>query len=140
MLPDLSGDFWLLWGTWGVSAPVYGIWPYDRGLGGIKEPPLPVISVGNLSLGGTNKTPFVAMVARKLLDMGLSPGIVSRGYGGAVRDTQVLRDCQGERDLVGDEPLLLSSSLRGVPVALSPNRYEGVEALVKEGCSPGGGG
>jgi tetraacyldisaccharide 4'-kinase len=108
---------------------------YDRGLGGIKEPPLPVISVGNLSLGGTNKTPFVAMVARKLLDMGLSPGIVSRGYGGAVRDTQVLHDGQGERDLVGDEPLLLSSSLPGVPVALSPNRYEGVEALVQEGCS-----
>ena len=108
---------------------------YDRGLGGIKEPPLPVISVGNLSLGGTNKTPFVAMVARKLLDMGLSPGIVSRGYGGAVRDTQVLHHGQGERDLVGDEPLLLSSSLPGVPVALSPNRYEGVEALVKEGCS-----
>ncbi len=108
---------------------------YDRGLGGIKEPPLPVISVGNLSLGGTNKTPFVAMVARKLLAAGLSPGIVSRGYGGAVRDTQMLRDGQGERDLVGDEPLLLSSSLRGVPVALSPNRYDGVEALVQEGCS-----
>ncbi len=108
---------------------------YDHGFGGVKEPPLPVISVGNLSLGGTNKTPFVAMVVGKLLEAELSPGIVSRGYGGAVRDTRVLRNGEGERDLVGDEPLLLSSSFPEVPVALSPNRYEGVEALTREGCS-----
>ncbi len=108
---------------------------YDRGAGKALEPPLPVISVGNLSLGGTNKTPFVAMVARKLLEAELAPGIVSRGYGGAVRHTRVIRNGRGERELVGDEPLLLSSSLPGVPVALSPNRYEGVEALAAEGCS-----
>jgi len=129
---------------WSILAPLGGIgslysrgrnFLYDRGLGGTREPPLPVISVGNLSLGGTNKTPFVAMLARKFLEADLSPGIVSRGYGGAVRNTRVLRNGEGEREVVGDEPLLLSSSLPEVPVALSPNRCEGVGALAREGCS-----
>ncbi|MDR1650886.1 MAG: tetraacyldisaccharide 4'-kinase, partial [Synergistaceae bacterium] len=58
---------------------------YDRGVFCTLDPPLPVISVGNLCSGGTNKTPMVDMMARRLLASGLDVGIVSRGYGGAVR-------------------------------------------------------
>ena len=50
---------------------------YDRGIFCSMDPPLPVISVGNLCSGGTNKTPMVDMLARKLSDCGLSVGIVS---------------------------------------------------------------
>lgn len=53
---------------------------YDRGWMQVARIPAPVISIGNLTLGGTGKTPLVAWVARQLLDAGRSPAIVSRGY------------------------------------------------------------
>jgi len=54
---------------------------YDRGLLPVHAAPVPVVSVGNLTLGGTGKTPLVAWVARRLRDAGHRPAIVSRGYG-----------------------------------------------------------
>ena len=63
---------------------VVALWDllYRHGLKRTEEPPLPVISVGNLTYGGTNKTPFVDMLARAMRDRGVRVGIVSRGYGG----------------------------------------------------------
>jgi tetraacyldisaccharide 4'-kinase len=56
---------------------------YDHGILPSYETDLPVISVGNITFGGTNKTPFVEMLARDLDKAGLKVGIVSRGYGGS---------------------------------------------------------
>lgn len=115
---------------------------YDHGIVPPAEPPLPVISVGNITLGGTNKTPFVEMLCRMLLEAGIPVGIVSRGYGGRTIDPVVISSdllrkqdgfCAEEiaalRGLVGDEPLLLASRLRGVPVAVSKDRLRDIEAL-----------
>ncbi len=88
----------------------------------------PVVSVGNLAVGGRGKTPIVAAIARELLSMGERPAILSRGYArtrpqdGVV----VVRDPQGIRadlDRSGDEPLMLARQLDGVSVLVSPDRY-----------------
>ncbi|MDI9371003.1 MAG: tetraacyldisaccharide 4'-kinase [Synergistaceae bacterium] len=109
---------------------------FDHGLARSEEPPIPVVSVGNITLGGTNKTPFVEMLCRILQSAGVSPGIISRGYGGRTVDPVVITadSMEGEspdrlRDLVGDEPLLLASRLPGVPVAVSKDRLRDVDVL-----------
>jgi len=114
---------------------------FDHGLIRSEEPPLPVVSVGNITLGGTNKTPFVEMLCRMFQEAGIEPGIISRGYGGKTVDPVVItaetissetageRTLSGFRDLVGDEPLLLASRLPGVPVAVSKDRLRDVDVL-----------
>lgn len=102
---------------------------FDHGVLSVSEPSLPVISVGNVTLGGTNKTPFVEMLARLFAGSGLRVGIVSRGYGGRTDSPVVILGNQGSRDVVGDEPLLLASRLPDIPVAVSKNRLRDVELL-----------
>lgn len=106
---------------------------YDHGIFVSEEPPLPVISVGNVTTGGTNKTPFVEYVVRGLQNCGIKPGIVSRGYGGKTTEPIVIRSGKGKRSEVGDEPLLLSSRLPDVPIAVSCDRLADVTELVRHG-------
>lgn len=69
--------------------------------------PVPVIVVGNISVGGTGKTPLVLELVRQLIERGWHPGIISRGYGGlALRPREVGTD--ELPDAVGDEPLLMA--------------------------------
>ncbi|MBQ9566241.1 MAG: tetraacyldisaccharide 4'-kinase [Synergistaceae bacterium] len=123
---------------WGALAPLGGLvravaaaldFLYRHGLQRVEEPPLPLVSVGNLTYGGTNKTPFVEMLARMMEERGVLPGIVSRGYTSRNPNVRVLRDGAGDRDTAGDEPLLLSRRLPHVPVAVAKRRIDGVRAL-----------
>lgn len=88
--------------------------------------PVPVISIGNLTMGGTGKTPLVLYVTRYLLSMGRKPVIVSRGYGGkATRPVNVVSDGSAvllKPAIAGDEPSLLAGALPGVPVLTGPKR------------------
>lgn len=104
---------------------------YDRGIFRSMDPPVPVISVGNLCHGGTNKTPMVEMIARKLMGLGLSVGIVSRGYGGATRKPLWVGqdEWSSSRMATGDEPLMLANRLPKAMVVVSRDRYEGVQML-----------
>ena len=101
----------------------------------------PVISVGNLSVGGSGKTPIVATLARMLLDMGERPAIVSRGYGRRRAGDGVVVVSDGTAVLEpversGDEPQMLARALRGVPVLVCPNRYlAGLLAERRLGCT-----
>ena len=107
---------------------------YRHGLRYTEEPPIPFVSVGNLTYGGTNKTPFVEMLARAMAERGVRPGIVSRGYsGGRTRSPVVIFGGEGSRDAVGDEPLLLSRRLPEVPVAVARRRALGIRALREMG-------
>ena len=88
----------------------------------------PVVSIGNLAVGGRGKTPMTAYVVRTLLDMGERPAVLSRGYGR--RDPSdgvvVVRDPDGIRaDLgrAGDEPLMLARQLPGACVLTCADRY-----------------
>ena len=109
---------------------------YNRGIFCSMDPPLPVISVGNLCHGGTNKTPMVEMIALELKSLGLSVGVVSRGYGGKTETPiWVGQDKQSsDRGVTGDEPLMLAKQLPGVKVVVSPDRYKGVRLLRELGA------
>jgi tetraacyldisaccharide 4'-kinase len=88
----------------------------------------PVVSVGNLVVGGSGKTPLVAAIARLLLAAGERPAILSRGYGRRRVVDGVLVVSDGTRVLQpvtcsGDEPLMLARQLPGVPVLVAPDRF-----------------
>src|SRR5258708_5938051 len=88
----------------------------------------PVISIGNLAVGGRAKTPLAALVAAGLRDLGERPAILSRGYGrrDAADGVVVVRDRHGIRadlDRAGDQPLMLPRQLDGVAVLASSSRY-----------------
>lgn len=101
---------------------------------------VPVISVGNLTMGGTGKTPVVKLLATLLLKKGFKPGIISRGYGGASNNkVNVVSDGSKifmDAKEAGDEPCFLAASLPGVPVLtgivrILPCRH----AIQKLGCN-----
>ncbi len=94
---------------------------YRFGLLGVQRIPVPVIVVGNISVGGTGKTPLVIWLIRHLRTLGYRPGIITRGYGGSARTwpQQVVAD--SDPALVGDEPVLLARRA-GCPVVAAPDR------------------
>jgi len=100
---------------------------YRRGLFKTRQLPCKVISVGNITLGGTGKTPLVIALARELLRRGITVGILSRGYkgtrernGGVVSDGKRIHLTPAE---AGDEPFMLARLLSGVPVVVGKKRY-----------------
>ena len=100
----------------------------------------PVISVGNLAVGGRLKTPMVAAIARELLRMGERPAILTRGYGRTRPEDGVVivRDPAGIRsDLAraGDEPLMLARELDRVSVLVSPDRYLAGRLAEHDACA-----
>ncbi len=129
-------------------------WPYDwmhrlrlqaylRGWAAVRRLPCRVLSVGNLTLGGTGKTPMVEAIATLLCQRGYRVGVLSRGYGRRGREAMtVVSDgtrCLVLPEVAGDEPVLLAEHLPGVPVVVGRDRYAagmlaverfGVEVLV----------
>lgn len=95
--------------------------------------PVPVLVVGNLTTGGTGKTPAVIAIVKRLQAEGYSPGIASRGYG-RTNEKQALRVTPDAPIAeTGDEPAMLARAT-GVPVQLDANRLAAARALVADGC------
>ena len=87
---------------------------------------IPIIIVGNLTIGGTGKTPLVAYIAQELSKLGYKPGLVSRGYGGTFRETlEVTRDTPVKQ--TGDEAQILSKL--NLPFYIDKNRVRAVKTL-----------
>jgi tetraacyldisaccharide 4'-kinase len=102
-------------------------WLYARGVLRSRALPCPVVSVGNLTVGGTGKTPAVELAIRTLIELGHKPAVVSRGYGRRSKGIQIVADAASIRldaEDAGDEPFLLARRLPGVPVVVGSNRYE----------------
>ena len=104
---------------------------YDRGWAKAVSLPCRVVSVGNLTIGGTGKTACVALIARKLAGQGRRVAVLSRGYGGSRTDYvlqweggRLLVDGQASEaaDGVADEPQLLARHLEGMPVLVGRRR------------------
>jgi len=95
---------------------------YDEGLVRPQRLSQPVISVGNLSTGGTGKTPLVRALATLLQEHGWSVDVLSRGYGRSGQHPVEAVDPAGSTQRYGDEPLLLARS--GLPVFVGRNRYD----------------
>ena len=91
---------------------------------------IPVVVVGNLTVGGTGKTPFVITLAERLKIRGWRPGIVSRGYRGKVTEAEIV-PADGDPHHFGDEPVLVARKT-GLPVAVARRRAQSVEKLLNE--------
>ena len=101
---------------------------YVTGIMPVRRVGVPVIVVGNISVGGTGKTPLIMWLSAYLQGQGLRPGIISRGYGGSGSPQQVRPD--SNPGLVGDEPVLLARNT-GVPVAVAADRYIAASELIR---------
>ena len=88
---------------------------------------VPVVIVGNLTIGGTGKTPLVKYIASRLKDLGYKPGLVSRGYGGNYKKTMKV-ELDSSVKATGDEAQILSKL--GLPFYLDRDRVRAVETLV----------
>lgn len=93
---------------------------------------LPVMCVGNLTVGGGGKTPTVLALAQHAIRLGLSPGILTRGYGGSEKGPHLVNNERDSARHIGDEPLLLSYH---APVVVSRNRMAGAQLLKRKGCN-----
>lgn len=102
---------------------------YRAGWAPVAHLPVPVIVVGNLTVGGTGKTPLVLWLARWLRERGFRPGIVSRGHGGANRGP-VRVGAHSDPDEVGEEPVLLARR-SGCEVWIGANRAAAAAALLE---------
>ncbi len=104
---------------------------YRAGWFAVHRLPVPVVVVGNITVGGTGKTPVTAWLAGLLLEAGLRPGIVSRGYGGRPSPVPRLVSAEDDAADVGDEPLLLHRQT-GVPVCVHADRVAAGRRLLEE--------
>lgn len=100
---------------------------YQRGILKTHRLPRPVVSIGNITVGGTGKTPVTAFIARILLSEGYRVAVLSRGYGGSLEgQTCVVSDgatiMLGAREC-GDEPYLLASTVPGLMVVIGTDRH-----------------
>ncbi|MGP1939597.1 MAG: tetraacyldisaccharide 4'-kinase [Arsenophonus sp. ET-DL9-MAG3] len=93
--------------------------------------PIPVVVVGNLTVGGNGKTPVVIWLVEQLLLRGYRVGVVSRGYGGKATSYPLLVDKNISINESGDEPALIYHRT-GVPIAVAPKRVEAVKMLLKQ--------
>ncbi|MDF1577438.1 MAG: tetraacyldisaccharide 4'-kinase [Desulfurivibrionaceae bacterium] len=123
-------------------SPLYGAlmrkraaW-YRSGVMASSALPVPVISIGNLTMGGTGKTPMTIYVADRLQGAGYRPAIISRGYGGKARQAvNLVSDgarCLLDAGQAGDEPRLMAENLPGVIVATGVNRAAAADFAVRE--------
>jgi tetraacyldisaccharide 4'-kinase len=126
--------------AWPVLAPLAALFRvvtgvrnvlYDRGFLASYTSSLPVISVGNLTVGGNGKTPLCLYLVEQLKEGGYKPVILSRGYGGTLSGPHRVQE-NDSPSTVGDEPLLMARS-SGVPVVIARARAEGARFIEREG-------
>lgn len=99
---------------------------YSLGLLKTKTIPCPVISVGNITVGGTGKTPLVIALAKGLMGRGISVAILSRGYRGKKTSQPVVSDGKTiflSPEESGDEPFLMAQACKGIPILVGKNRF-----------------
>ncbi len=104
-------------------------WSYRIGVKKTQRLDVPVIIVGNLTVGGTGKTPLVIWLTRFLREHGYRPGLVARGYGGKASHWPQTVTADSNPVLVGDEPVLLARAT-GCPMVVAPDRVAAARALL----------
>ncbi len=109
---------------------------YWSRLAPVRRAAIPVVSVGNLTVGGTGKTPLALWLARQLTARGARVALVSRGYGGSARGVTIVSTGDGPLagpEIVGDEPAMMARAFSGV-VVTSARRIDGVNEAARLGC------
>ncbi len=125
---------WLSWALLPLAGLFWAISALRRlgyGLGLFKayRAPVPVLVVGNITVGGNGKTPAVLAIAQALQARGFKPGLIARGYGAEPGDFPRLVTAASAPRQVGDEPAMLVRR-SGLPMAVGPNRQAAIEALL----------
>ncbi|OAI18409.1 MULTISPECIES: tetraacyldisaccharide 4'-kinase [Methylomonas] len=126
---------WLMpWSMFYVDAIRLRRWLYRVGIWKTVKLPVPVIVVGNITVGGTGKTPLVVYVVEWLKSQGYRPGVISRGYGGAKDEKPRWVTPASDPAQVGDEAVLLAARC-ACPVVVGADRpAAGRELLSKQAC------
>ncbi len=124
---------WWLWLLWPLSALLRALATLRRRHQSRKAQVLgaPVIIVGNITLGGTGKTPTIIAMVRYLQAKGLKPGVLSRGYGGLAPAYPYLVTAASDVKESGDEPLLIVMET-GCPVVVGPDRVASAKTLIED--------
>jgi len=102
---------------------------YRGGLLKVYQPDRPLVVVGNITVGGTGKTPIVIALVERLQKRGLRPGVVSRGYGASAPQSPLVVNSSTGASQCGDEPLLIVRRT-GCPCVISPSRPDAVRTLL----------
>jgi tetraacyldisaccharide 4'-kinase len=125
--------FWLLLPFSWLYGLVSGLirLSYQRGWRKVTRFPLPVVVVGNLTVGGNGKTPVVLWLIAQLQQRGWRVGVVSRGYGGRADHYPLLLNNATSPRQAGDEPVMIFQRT-GAPVAVAPRRVDAVAALLRQ--------
>ena len=92
---------------------------------------VPIIIIGNITVGGTGKTPLVLWLAQYLKEQGFHPGIISRGYGGNATQWPQRVDPSSDPHQVGDEAVMIAKK-SSCPIAVGPLRVESAQLLIKD--------
>lgn len=126
---------WWAWFLYPLSLLLFGVSKLRRVILQKSAPmkcghTLPVIVVGNISVGGNGKTPFVIWLCEMLISEGYKPGIISRGYGGKSQRYPLLLESETEGAEAGDEPVMLFKRL-GIPIVVDPKRVNAAKYLSK---------
>jgi len=122
---------WRAWALYPVSR-AYGAVAARRMRGAPRlKIDVPILCVGNFTVGGAGKTPVAIALAKAARRAGFSPGLLSRGYGGAVTAPHRVDPHHDSARHVGDEPLLLAQA---APTVVAARRLDGARALVGDGC------
>lgn len=109
-------------------------WAYRHGVKKSERLPVPVIIVGNITVGGTGKTPLVIWLIGRLVQAGYRPGIITRGYGGQAKSWPQAVTADIDPTWVGDEPVLLAQRCC-CPIVAGPDRIQDArQLLAREGC------
>lgn len=104
---------------------------YQLGLKKTYYANVPVIVVGNITVGGSGKTPLIIAVVQYLQQKGVKVGVISRGYGGQTQKMPCIVSAYSSPSEVGDEPCLIVQRT-GVPMAVCPNRGKAIDRLLNE--------
>lgn len=106
---------------------------YSSGIVRVYQLPVPVIVVGNLTAGGTGKTPLTMWFAEQLAAKGFKPAIVSRGYRGSIGSQPVVVAADSDPSVVGDEAVLMANRSE-FPVVVHPDRVAAANVAVEQGA------
>ena len=138
---DSPGGVWwraVLWGParlFGVATAARAR-AYQRGFFETVRIPVPVVCVGNLTVGGSGKTPVVEWLAERWIAAGRRPAILSRGFGRSARAPALVPNRPGDAppsvESVGDEPRWLAGRLPGVPLGIGADRARSAERVWEE--------
>ncbi|AAZ19165.1 lipid-A-disaccharide kinase [Psychrobacter arcticus 273-4] len=102
---------------------------YKAGIFSSYRAPIPVMVIGNITVGGSGKTPLIIALVRHLQQQGIKVGVISRGYGGDSSQMPALVNTESVPNIVGDEPCLIVN-MTGVAMAVCPNRQQAMTTLL----------